>query len=89
MDLNEGGFDVMGKLRNKMIGKFFFKISQDTCPWMAFAWIFSRFSLFFKGGLWGKSFIGNIRYFGVPIFPVDWPVPEPLSFFESFLFTEG
>ena len=27
----------------------------------------------FKGGLHGKSFIGNIQYFGAEIFSVVWP----------------
>ena len=53
----------------KLIWKFFFKFNQSMCPWMAFAWIFffvcvcvdfSVFFFFFKGGLWGKSFIENI-----------------------------
>ena len=30
----------------KLIWKFFFNFSQDTCPWVAFAWIF--FGIFLK-----------------------------------------
>ena len=41
--------------------KIVFKFCQGTCPWMAFAWkIFGIFLDFFKGGLWGKPFTGNI-----------------------------
>ena len=47
-------------------GKFFFKFNQGICPWMAFAWIF--FWIFLV--VLGKSFIGNIWYFGAQIFSV-------------------
>ena len=33
---------------------------------------FSGFFLFFEGGLLGKSFIGNISFFGAQIFRVVW-----------------
>ena len=49
---------------------------------MAFAWnFFPDFSDFFEGGLWGKSFLGNIKYFGAQIFPVVWPVHREIDFF--------
>ena len=75
-DLNKG-VPTLFAYCEKLIWKCFFKFSQGTCPWMAFAWIFfSRdFSdFFFEGGLWGKSLIGKIQYFGAQIFPVVWPV---------------
>ena len=51
-------------------GKFFFKFNQGICPWMAFAWIF--FWIFLV--VLGKSFIGNIWYFGAQLFSVVWPL---------------
>ena len=52
---------------------FFFKFSQGTCPWMAFAWIFSGFFSFLRWGLWDESVIGNIQCFGAQIFLAVWP----------------
>ena len=74
MDLNKG-VPTLFAYCEKLIWKIFFKFKQGTCPWMAFAWnFFGIFMIFFQGGLWGKSFIGNIQYFGAQIFPVVWPV---------------
>ena len=44
-------------------------------PLDGLCWIF--FVIFLKnikGSLWGKSFKGNIKYFGAQIFLVVWPV---------------
>ena len=68
------GSGVYLRVVNKIILIFFFKFSQYTCPWMAFAGNFFGISLCVcvggGGGLRGKSFIGNIWYFGTHIFPV-------------------
>ena len=60
MDLNKG-VPTLVAYCEKLMWKFFLKFKQGTCPCMAFAWnFFQDFSDFFEGGLWGKSFIGNI-----------------------------
>ena len=66
MDLNKG-VQTLSAYCKKLIRKFFFKFNEGTCPWMAFAWIFSPDFSDFLGvgvgmgvGLWGKSFIENI-----------------------------
>ena len=73
-DLNKG-VPTLFAYCEKIIWNFFFKFTQGTCLCMAFAWIFFLiFLTFFEGGLWGKSFMGNIEYFGAQIFPVVWPL---------------
>ena len=60
MDLNKE-VPTLSAHCEKLIWKFFFKFNQGTSLWMALAWIFfGIFLSFFEGGLWGKSFIGNI-----------------------------
>ena len=57
MDLNTG-VPTLFAYCEKLMWKFFFKFNQDTCPWMAFSWIFFRdFSNFLEGG-----FVGQIIY---------------------------
>ena len=56
MDLNKG-VPTLFACYEKLILKIFFKFNQDTCPWMAFAWIFfGIFQIF-----WGGS-VGQIIY---------------------------
>ena len=62
MDLNKGVPTLFAYCK-KLMGKFFFRFKQGTCPWMAFAWnffgIFPPFFFFFWGG--GGS-VGQIIY---------------------------
>ena len=52
MDLNKG-VPTSFVYCEKLIWKFFFTLNQSTCPWMAFAYIFSRiFLIFLRGSVW-------------------------------------
>ena len=54
LELNKG-VPTLFAYCEKLIWIFFFKFNQDTCPWMAFVWIFLWIFLFFERGVSGAN----------------------------------
>ena len=74
MDLNKG-VPTLFAYCEKLMWKIFFKFNQVCALRWPLVVIVSRFFyFFFRGGLWGKSLRGSLKYFMAEIFPVVWPV---------------